>query len=157
MVYDWKSGARIKADAGKVYDELQKIGDEITAGQVVKIARNKKTELHKCFEWDDNIAAHEFRKDQARKVMHSIVIIKNPEDDNPIIFRAYENVTVEDGKAYVQIEQALSKEEWREEVFSQIRKGIEQLEMKAEAYENMDITLKKVKHKLRAVKELVTV
>ena len=69
----------------------------------------------------------------------------------------YENVTVEDGKAYVQIEQALSKEEWREEVFSQIRKGIEQLEMKAEAYENMDITLKKVKHKLRAVKELVTV
>ena len=53
-VASWRSGLGVfKADAQKVADEIRSIGEEVSPVQIVAKARNKDTELHKCFEWDD--------------------------------------------------------------------------------------------------------
>lgn len=41
--------------------------------EVVAFAEDSDTELHKYFEWDDTAAAHQFRLEQARKVIRVIV------------------------------------------------------------------------------------
>lgn len=51
----WKF-MKLKGDPEKVYAELQSLGDNIQC-DIVDFARNKKTELHKCFEWNDEVAA----------------------------------------------------------------------------------------------------
>jgi len=71
-----------KADAQKCAEEIMSLGDKITPDEVLEKARDENTELHKCFEWDDNVAAEKFRKIQARDVIRFIVIKEEekPED-----------------------------------------------------------------------------
>lgn len=69
----WKT-LQFKADAEKVYQELQSIGETYTPAQIVEFARNENTELHKCFQWDDSIAAESWRKQQARMIVCSLAV-----------------------------------------------------------------------------------
>lgn len=71
---EWKIKGIFKADAGKVYQEINSIGEEYTPESIVEYAENPFTELHKCFEWDDEIAANKFRLEQARKICRCLVI-----------------------------------------------------------------------------------
>lgn len=57
----WKSGCRISADAQKVADEILAIGKSATTAQILDKARDEKTELHKCFDWNDAEAAEKWR------------------------------------------------------------------------------------------------
>lgn len=78
----WKISGVFKADAQKVYQE---IGDtSITPEEVLEKARKKRSELHKCFEWDDSVAAEKFRLQQARQIIQLLVITPKYEDDEPI-------------------------------------------------------------------------
>jgi hypothetical protein len=159
MVYDWKPGARVNADAEKVGKELESIGEEVTPAMVVKKAKSKKTELHKCFEWDDEKAAQQYRITQARHILATLVIIPDQSEEGAPrqIVRRYENVTCGENRAYVPIEHVLKKEEWREELFSEIRIGIEELERKIEAIKEFDeVFATKLGSRLRAAKELVS-
>lgn len=54
-----------KADAQKVSEELREIGEEFTPQDIVDAAEDETTELHKCFEWDNNKAAEKYRLHQA--------------------------------------------------------------------------------------------
>lgn len=73
----WKIPGIFKADAQKVYEE---IGDgQITPEEVLEKARDESTELHKCFEWDDSIAAEKYRLGQARKILQLLVYTKKSE------------------------------------------------------------------------------
>lgn len=75
----WKVNLYGDADAQKVYEE---IGEETTTPeQVLEKAKNPKSELHKCFEWDDKKAAYKYRLQQARTVMCNLVFVSNDETD----------------------------------------------------------------------------
>ena len=78
----WKEGYGFfsKADANKVAQEIRSIGDDATTQQIVDKARDESTELHKCFEWDDSVAAEKYRLVQARYVVCQLVI---KEDEVP--------------------------------------------------------------------------
>lgn len=65
---------QFRGDAQKCYDELQTLGDSYTPEMVVDLARDENTELHKCFDWDDNIAAEKWRKQQARQICISLTV-----------------------------------------------------------------------------------
>lgn len=81
IIATWRPGFGLfKADAQKVSDEIQSIGEEVTPADILAKARDSKTELHKCFEWDDGIAAEKYRLAQARQIVHHL-IIKNVEED----------------------------------------------------------------------------
>ena len=53
-------------DAQKVADEILGIGEEVTAEEVVNAARDESCELHKCFEWDNSIAAFDYSQRDRR-------------------------------------------------------------------------------------------
>ena len=70
------------ADAQKVAEEIMSIGPEAKPRQIVEKARDKATELHKCFDWDDTIAAEKWRIQQARHVTSCLVIRRIEEQEN---------------------------------------------------------------------------
>ena len=81
----WKSGCRISADAQKVADEILEIGNSATTAQILDKARDEKTELHKCFDWDDAEAAEKWRLQQARHIVCNLVIKEKSETPHPDI------------------------------------------------------------------------
>lgn len=84
MQVAWKNSPSYfskKANAQKCYEE---IGDNPTPQSVLEKAKNPKSELHKCFDWDDASAAEKFRLIQARQVIQSFVIKGTEKTDEPI-------------------------------------------------------------------------
>lgn len=79
----WKSGCRISADAQKVADEILAIGNSATTSQILDKARDEKTELHKCFDWDDAEAAEKWRLQQARHIVCNLVIKEKSDTPRP--------------------------------------------------------------------------
>ena len=77
----WKAGIGVfhAADAQMCAEEILSIGEEATAKQIVDKARNAETELHKCFEWDNDIAAEKYRIEQARDIAANLVIRRTEE------------------------------------------------------------------------------
>lgn len=79
---------KFKADAQKCYDELtSEYGEEFTSEQVLNLARDPGTELHKCFDWDDSTAAEKWRLEQARQVCRSFVVHIEKEETEPVTYR----------------------------------------------------------------------
>ena len=155
MVYKmkWKDAGALSADAEKIGEELKTLGNEITTENIVEKAKDEKTELHKCFEWDDKKAAIIYRKDRAMYIIGHLIIIPETEDneESPQIIRAYESVTKDDRRFYAPIQKILNNEDWRKEVFAAIQKSIDELIRKLETYENMS----GIKHKIFEVKEVL--
>lgn len=86
-IYKWKTGSRIKADpelAAQVLDQLAN-ENRLNAENVVEISKPEGTVLHDDFEWRDDIAAHEYRKHQARNIMNSLVIVEEEAPEIPPI------------------------------------------------------------------------
>ena len=89
-IIKWSLKGIYKADPTKCYEEIQGIGEEVTPRQVLDRARNKRTELHKCFDWDDSVAAEKYRLEQARDVLRKLIVVKREVDNDerePIQFR----------------------------------------------------------------------
>lgn len=80
----WKINGIFKADAQKVADEIIAIGEEATPAQILEKARNEETELHKCFTWDDSVAAEKYRLQEARTVVRLLVIEREEDDPEPV-------------------------------------------------------------------------
>lgn len=76
IVAKWKKGFETlyKADANLVANEILEIGDNVSPKDVLEKAKQEDTELHKCFEWDDGIAAEKYRLSQAGGILRTLVI-----------------------------------------------------------------------------------
>jgi len=75
-------------DPEKIYRELSIIHDKnngILPNQVVQVAKSPKSELHKCFDWDNTKASDKWRLHQARQVIKAIRIIKEDVSESPRI------------------------------------------------------------------------
>ena len=71
----WSTGV-FKADANKVYAEIQKIGEKVTPLEVLDYAKaHEESELHKCFEWNNDIAAEKYRLLMAGNVIRSLYVV----------------------------------------------------------------------------------
>lgn len=88
-VATWRT-PKFKADATKCASELNTLGANITPEQIVEFAKDNTTELHKCFEWDDTVAAHKFRIAQARSVVCELVI--KPVEREATPYRLFYNI-----------------------------------------------------------------
>lgn len=76
IVSRWKVQGLYKGDAQKVADEILTLGDSVEPSAVVEKAKDENTELHKCFEWRDDIAAEKYRIYQARQLMCNLVVVE---------------------------------------------------------------------------------
>lgn len=82
MQAEWKIKRLFNADAQKVADE---IGErKITPQEVLEKAKDENTELHKCFEWNDGIAAEKYRLIQARTIITNLVFVPKKENEDPV-------------------------------------------------------------------------
>lgn len=76
--YSWQS-VSFNADAQKVGKELENI-EQLTNKNVLDYAENNiDSELHKCFEWDNNIASEKYRLIQATRIISSISFVVQEE------------------------------------------------------------------------------
>lgn len=79
MAIKWKIDGFYKASAEKCNNELKTL-EEITPENTLNYARdNESSELHKCFTWEDDVAAEKWRLKEARQLIQFIVKV----DDTP--------------------------------------------------------------------------
>ena len=78
---EWRVSGLYKVSADDVTKELSSLGDRFTPQQVVDLARDEKTALHSCFEWDDTVAAEKYRLTQAQTLIRMIVIHDEKKDE----------------------------------------------------------------------------
>jgi hypothetical protein len=116
-----------KKKAQVVGETLSSLAEEspLTAEKVVKEAKKIKNPLHEFFEWKDSKAAAEYRLEQARHLMRSIVVQYQPNKDSPLI-RAFVTLTKEaDGEGYEVTAKVLSDKEERKR---QIERALKEAE-----------------------------
>lgn len=93
MVYEWKVKGLHKTAAqvaGEVCERLNAEG-RLTAADLVEESRPKNAPLHDEFEWDNKLAADEWRKHQARNIINAIVVVNKTPEATPV--RAFFQVT----------------------------------------------------------------
>ena len=139
-----------KADAQKIYDEINSIGERYTPKDVVNLARDESTELHKMFDWNDFSAAEKWRESQARYIIRSIVVTEDEktgkEFSNPI--RAIVS-TNERTKEYEPIRVTVTKADSYERLLNEAIRELRSFEVKYK-------TLKELEPVFDAVHELIS-
>lgn len=119
MIYKWRF-YQYSVDAnivGKTIEKIEKKYGECTASLLLEEARNKKSQLHSLFEWDDTVAAEKFRLDQATKIITAVAVIYDNNNEEPIITRAFVNVGAKNNGSFITMATALSNEKSRSIVF----------------------------------------
>lgn len=84
---EWKVKGLYKADAETVYKEITALGDTFSPEEIVEAAKDEATELHKCFEWNDSVAAEKYRLHQARMIFTQLVVRTETSDNTPVVVR----------------------------------------------------------------------
>ena len=79
----WRIDNIFKADANKCYAEMLDL-ENITPQAVLERAKDENSELHKCFEWDNDVAAEKYRTIQAGNVIRMLYIEPKSEDAPPV-------------------------------------------------------------------------
>lgn len=84
---EWKVKGLYKADAETVYREITSLGDKFSPEDIVEAAKDESSELHKCFEWDDEKAAQKWRLHTARMLVNQLVVRTETSDNIPVAVR----------------------------------------------------------------------
>ena len=79
----WRVDNLFKADANKCYAEILEL-ERITPEKVFERAKDENSELHKCFEWNNDVAAEKYRIIQAGNVVRMLYIEPKGEDTPPV-------------------------------------------------------------------------
>ena len=79
-MYKFRNASEPTEMAGEIGNDLLSIkeanGGMLYACDVVNSARDESSPLHPFFEWDDSLAAEQHRLGQARKLITSVVVVK---------------------------------------------------------------------------------
>ena len=115
--YQWKAGARIKADpetVGRLFDRLDEtVG--LNAENVLDSARDENSPIHNEFEWNDTDAAEMYRLSQARHLINCLTV-KIIERDDAAPVRAYFKISDDN---YEQTKNIIKVEEKRRSLLEQ--------------------------------------
>jgi hypothetical protein len=154
MVYEWRSGSRIKGDPSVIGREVSSLGSAIEAKSIVDKARDENTALHACFEWDNTVAGEEYRLSQAREIIRALVIYvdKRDEPEGTTRIRAYEHVDLGENadprRAYVPTKKVLKDPELRSQVIARLNSDIQEAECTAKKYEYLSSQFGEVHRRL---------
>lgn len=71
MVYQWKPGARVRADAQIAGELCEKLSNEgrLSPKELLNESRPEESPLHSAFTWDDGIAAEKWRTHEASMII----------------------------------------------------------------------------------------
>ena len=119
---------------------------------IVRAAKPKRSVLHKYFEWDDKIAGHRFRLEQAEKLIHAIVIV--PDDDEEEI-RAFVSIPSKRGQggSFTSIEDAMSTADWRQSLLETALRELEAFQKRYERLSEFAALFAEIKRTAKKVKK----
>lgn len=105
-----------------LYDLWRSHG-KLTAEVILDAATDPESPLHTHFEWDQAVAAHEYRLVQARELVRraETVIMERP-------VRKF--VFIKSASSYQPIAEAMKTKDWREEVLAEFRRDADRFEQK---------------------------
>lgn len=116
-----------KADPQKIGEALAAIAagnkGELTPPAVVDAARDKKSALHRHFEWSDQVAAEKYRLDQARSLIRSIHVEDDDAEDGHL--QAYISVNDKGGVSYRSLGDIKNSADLQAKVLVQAEKDLE--------------------------------
>lgn len=139
MIYKWKPGSRLNAldanAAGETLTRLRTRNGQLTPEIVVNEAQAESSPLHDGFEWDDSVAAHEYRLHQARHIINCIVIFDEDVRDEP--FRAFVSVVQNDHRVYQTTQIAMNDDEMRVQVLKDALAELNAIMLKYEDLEEL--------------------
>lgn len=116
------------ADAQSVGLALEEL-DQRTPEKIIAHAR-KNPVLNPLFEWDDSVAAHKYRLNQARTLVIALGI-----DSSSGPIRAFESVVIDKIKSYVGIEEIQGNESLYEQVMATALGELKYWKTKYQRYE----------------------
>jgi hypothetical protein len=123
VIYEWKPDARYSANPQVVGERLEAIrvahGGDLHPADVVEDARADASPLHPLFQWDDNIAAEEYRKEQARHIIRHITVVFERPPAKAKTVRAFVSIQRQEETAYTSVQEAMSHADLRAQVVKQ--------------------------------------
>lgn len=135
MTYKWRTfDYSVSAQAaGEHMEELDKQYGEVTPQIMVDDARPEGALMHPLYEWNDDIAAEKYRRNQAKKIASDLVIVHVAQNEEvpqePI--RAFVSVKPRNEKAsFRPIVKALSDKDTKEQVIANAKLELEAYERK---------------------------
>lgn len=144
MIYQFAEGHRLavkNANAQEVGEALEQLtANEQNFGPhlLVETARPKSSPLHKYFEWDDTEAAAQYRIEQARYLIRTVIVVRDEEPESPRI-RAFVAVAEDAGRGrYVPMGRALSTPSYREKLMADAESDLARYQNKYSVLRNID-------------------
>lgn len=108
-----------KVDPEKAWTEIQHVcaqNDGLASPQaIVDQARPKRNPLHKAFQWDDSLAAEEYRKEQARSLVTNFTLVFETGEEVP----AMVSVKINRKRGYMPTQDAIANDDLRKQVLKQ--------------------------------------
>lgn len=112
---------------GEALDAIRvKAGGELDAEDVVKAAKEDAHPLHPHFEWNDTVAAHAFRVDQARNLIRIVRVEDDTTDEGSK--RAFISINGRSGLSYRAVSDVENSADLQEALLAQAEKELEAFE-----------------------------
>lgn len=156
MTFRVTPGARIrKADAevlGKTFEALKASGP-LTAERVLQEAVSARSPLHKFFEWDDRKAAHQYRLEQARRLVRSIEVVLEDAKGKQVPMKAYYSVKDSEGqRGYEAMAFVFSSPDLADQIIEEAHAQLEAWKVKYGRYTWAKGAIPQIAAALRAIK-----
>ena len=133
MVYQWKESGfakKVSAEtAAKELERIQRKTGNLDPQTIVDESKAEGAPLHNMFQWDDTVAANEYRKQQARVIVCSIVA-----EEETATGKVQVRQFVSAGGSYTTLRAAMDNEELRKSLLKQAYKDMESFTAKYRAY-----------------------
>lgn len=113
MVYRYnKFSYKVPAQVvGEHFEKIEKKYGEVNREKVLDSARPAKSPIHELFEWDDSIAAEQYRLTQAGLLITNLDVEIETEETEPVIVRAYMNVSETTKGTFINVNSAFQSED----------------------------------------------
>lgn len=149
-----RSNPRIYAYKNKVREELTFLEERdgvLKPESVIEFARNKKTELHKEFDWNDTTAAHQWRLQQARILIKTIVTILPDNKDRQVKVKAYYHFDAPEN-GYISMVRVMSDTELKDRMLADAKKELDEFRKKYNTLKELADVLIAIDHILNSEK-----
>lgn len=147
MVYQWKMPGLYQIPAQAAGEELARIckehSGEMSPQVIVEESRPEAAPLHPIFEWNDTVAAEEWRKQQARQLVCCIVTRLENDITTTAVVRPFVHVS----DSYRPIEVVVSEKDLQAELVRNALRDVEAFQRRLETFS----TLRPVKQLRRSI------
>lgn len=127
--YKWRDGFAYEVDAdivGGVIEDIEKRNGEVTREAFLEESRPEDAPTHLMFEWDDSVAAEQYRLSQSRKIITNLQIVYLNDNREESAVPAVLNITNKKTAVYKNIVSVMSDGETKQFVLDRLRKEVEQ-------------------------------